>query len=47
MSDSAVCFYPDGRNDTLILSLEFGAEKFDLGAWSETEPWGVMREDER
>lgn len=43
-----VSFYPDGRNDTAILTLDDGSgDKIQLGAWSETERWGVLKEDER
>lgn len=47
MQEAAVSFYPDGRNDALILTLEFDKEHVELGAWSETEPWGVMRGEEQ
>ena len=43
-----VSFYPDGRNDAVVLTLDDGSgDKIQLGAWSETETWGVLKADER
>lgn len=48
LSESYVTFYPDGRHDSLILTLDDGnGDKIELGAYSETENWGVLKEEER